>query len=49
MSILTLILGLVIGWFISNLVTVYQLGEMSNAEVSKLKQELDQLIEDEAL
>jgi len=44
MSILTFIIGLVLGWFIANLWTVYQIGEMSLKEVKKLKHEADYLI-----
>ncbi len=49
MSILTLIIGIVVGWFIANLWTMHQLSELSPNEVSRLKRRLDQLIEDEAL
>ena len=47
MSILTFIIGLILGWFIANLSTVYQIGEMSPKEVKKLKHEVDYLIEND--
>ena len=43
MSILTLIIGLGLGWFVANIVTYYQLSEMSSKEVNQLKERIDWL------
>ena len=47
MSLITFIIGLVLGWFITNLVTVHQIAEMSPRQVKKLKREVDYLVEKE--
>ena len=47
MSLITFIIGLVLGWFIPNLVTVHQIAEMSPRQVKKLKREVDYLVEND--
>ena len=44
MSIIIFILGMGLGWFISNIVTAHQLAEMSTSEVDDLKEQVDCLI-----
>ena len=43
MSLITLIIGIGIGWFVANLVTYHQLTEMSCEEVEQLKERIDWL------
>ena len=49
MSILTFVIGIVLGWFISNLVTAHQIADMSPREVKKLKREVDYLVENDLI
>ena len=49
MSILTFIIGIGLGWFISNIVTAHQIAEMSTSEVEELKEQVDYLEENDHL
>ena len=49
MSLITFVIGLGLGWFISNLVTAHQIADMSPREVKKLKREVDYLVENDLI
>ena len=49
MSIIIFILGMGLGWFISNIVTAHQLAEMSTSEVEELKEQVDYLVDNNHL
>ena len=49
MSLITFVIGLGLGWFISNLVTAHQIADMSPSEVEELKREVDYLVENDHL
>jgi len=49
MSIVIFILGMGLGWFISNIVTAHQIAEMSTSEVDDLKKQVDYLVDNNHL